>query len=225
MTTERYHLTLEGLTPFLMHAENRSFADEVLSWRKDPANKERSVPGDDRSPAWTWLGYTYHDGRTMGIPSDNLMTMLREGGAKVKVAQGKGTYKKQTQAGIVIDQLMFDFFSCGQQIPWEPIARLRGEPYDFWKHEEVAKDHGFELHCKPARIKSSKHIRVRPMFRDWAARGTITVIDSEVSGITQDVLQVILNQAGALCGIGDWRPSSPSSGGSFGKFRPILEKI
>lgn len=220
---EQYQITLTGLSPLLMHMDNLSFMEGITAWRKDPANKEYSVAGDDRSPSWTWLAYVYHNRREFGLPADNLMTMLREGGAKVPAK--RGSYKKQTQAGILIDQEQFQLLVGGKAIPVAPFNALSGER-DFNKHLELAEAHGFELLVKRAKLQAGgKHIRVRPMFREWVAVGSVTVIDSEVSGITEDILRTILNQAGALCGLGDWRPSSPKSPGVFGRFAPVVERI
>lgn len=221
---KQYKITLQGLTPLLMHNDNLSFSEKLTQWRKSPENKEISKVADDRSPAWTWIGYLYHDGKNIGINSDNIMTMLREGGAKV-INRGKETYKKQTQSGIMLDQQQFDIYVNDNlcNVPIEKIKPLIGD-LDFSKHIDIVESLGFELLVKRAKIGRAKHIRVRPMFRDWVAVGTITVLDEELSGITETVLNTILNQAGALCGLCDWRPSSPSSG-TFGKFTPTIELI
>lgn len=221
---DRYEVTLTGLTPMLMHQDNLNFAEKVSAWRKDPANKSMSTAGDDRSPAWTWIGCLYHDTRHLGMPSDNLMTMLREGGAKVKTGQGKETYKKQTQAGIMIDQQQWTLYVNGEMKSIEPFEKLIGNN-DFARHLDVVQENGFDLLVKRAKIGNSKHVRVRPIFRNWVVQGSLTVLDSEVSGITQEILQLILNQSGALCGLGDWRPNSPKSSGTFGRFEPTVTKI
>jgi len=220
---EQYKVTLKGLTPMILHQDNLAFNEKIQAWRKAPENKEQSVNGDDRSPAWTWLGYVYHDGRYFGMPSDNLMTMFREGGAKVKTGKGKETYKKQTQAGIMVDQQQWTILTHDKTIPIMPFQELIGNN-TFTDHLDMAEDYGFELLVKRARIGRTKNVRVRPLFRSWELQGSLTVIDSELSGITKEILELILNQAGALCGLGDWRPSSPSSG-TFGKFQPIIEPV
>lgn len=220
---EQYKITLEGLTPLLMHNDNLGFNEKIKEWQKDPENKVFNQAGDDRSPAWTWIGYLYHDTINIGVSSDNVMTMLREGGTKVLTGKGKETYKKQTQSGIMLDQQQFDLFVDGQKIPVDRIKPLIGNS-EFAEHITMAEDLGFELLVKRAKIGRAKHIRVRPMFRKWVAVGTLTVLDRELSGITQDVLRLVLNQAGALCGLCDWRPSSPSSG-TFGKFSPTVARV
>lgn len=220
---EQYKITLKGLTPLLMHQDNIAFSEKIQAWQRAPENKEYSVSGDDRSPAWVWLGYLYHDGKKVGMPSDNLMTMLREGGAKVLTGKGKESYKKQTQAGIMIDQQQWTLYTSGAEVPIKPFNELIGNN-QFTDHMEMAEKYGFELLVKRAKIGRAKHIRVRPLFREWILEGSLTVIDHEISGITEDVLRTIMNQAGAMCGLGDWRPSSPNSG-TFGKFEPIIEAL
>lgn len=221
---KRYNITLNGTSPLLMHSDNLAFAEKLKQWRDDPANKELSISGDDRTPAWTWISCIYSDGRTLGIPSDNLMTVLREGGAKVMTGKGKATYKKATQAGLLIDGMQFDLLVDDKPIKVDWISKLIGDN-SFPDHLDAVESHGFELLVKRARIGMSKHIRVRPMFRNWVAAGSLTVLDEELTGLTQRVLQQILDQAGALCGLGDWRPSSPRASGTFGRFQPVVTQI
>jgi hypothetical protein len=221
---EQYKIRLEGTTPLLMHNDNINFMEKIQAWQRAPENKALSVAGDDRSPAWVWIGYLYHDGVNLGVASDNIMTMLREGGAKVLTGKGKETYKKQTQSGIMLDRQQFDLTVNGAElISIKPISGMIGNN-DFIEHIKEAESLGFELMIKRAKVGRAKHVRVRPMFRNWALTGSLTVLDSELTGLTQEVLQTILNQAGALCGLCDWRPSSQGSG-TFGMFKPYIEKI
>jgi hypothetical protein len=219
----QYRITLEGLSPLLMHNDNLSFGERISAWRKDPANKEHSVSGDDRSPAWTWIGYLYHDGEVLGVAAHNVMTMLREGGAKVRTGTGKETYKKHTQSGILLDQQQLELRVEGATIPVSSINGLIGVT-SFTEHLDHVESLGFELLVKRAKIGRAKHVRVRPLFRHWTLTGSLTVMDEEMSGLTQPILETVLNQAGALCGLGDWRPSSPNSG-TFGRFTPCIERI
>jgi hypothetical protein len=50
-----YEFVLKCLSPILIHGDDVMASDELTAWRKDPKNKSVSVPGDDRSPAWTWI--------------------------------------------------------------------------------------------------------------------------------------------------------------------------
>jgi len=201
----------------IMHQDNLNYGETVKAWTMQPANKKLTTPGDDRTPAWVWIGYLYHDTRNVGIPSDNLMTMLREGGAKVSTGTKSETFKRQTQSGVIVDQTQWDIIVDGKSIPYAKIKPLIGNN-EFQDHIDTAESLGFELFVKRAKIGQSKHIRVRPLFRNWSAEGSITVFDEEVSRLTKDTLFTILNQAGMMCGMCDWRPSSPRSPGSYGKF-------
>ena len=111
----------------------------------------------------------------------------------------------------------------GNTIPVAPLNALIGNT-EFTDHLDAAEAHGFELLVKRAKVGTSKHVRVRPMFREWALTGSFTVIDEELSGLTKPVLETILAQCGSLCGLGDWRPSSPKSG-TFGRFSAVIERI
>lgn len=220
---DRYQITLEGETPLLMHHDNITFNERIREWQRDPANRRLSAAGDDRSPAWTWLASLYHDGQWIGMSSDNVMTMLREGGAKVPTGVKNETFKRQTQSGIVPEEICPPLFVNGSRVDVRPFLELEGED-DFAVHMQAAEDAGFELLVKRAKVGTSKHIRVRPMFRKWALVTTLLVPDPQESGLTKDVLQKILAKAGALCGLGDWRPSSRTPG-QFGRFKATVEPV
>lgn len=223
---KRYEITLTGSTPLIMHADNLAFSEKIRSWQRDPANKELSQAGDDRSPAWTWIGYAYHDDKHITMSADNIATCIREGGAKVPTGNKRGdkTYKKLSQSGIVLDTPEYELTVDGKQIPLDPIRALIGNN-DFFDHMETAESLGFELFVKRAKVMMAKHVRVRPLFRNWMVRGTITILDEEMFGLSQDIVQRIFDQAGMFCGLGDWRPGSPKSPGFYGKFLTHLQQI
>mgnify|MGYP006971715374 CR=1 FL=1 len=215
---ETVQVTLQGLSPLLMHNHNIDFDEELAAWLAVPENRKMSKAGDDRSPAWRWLGYCYHDGSELVIPSDNIMTMLREGGAKVPTGKGRGTFKSQTQSCLMVNELGWPIqVKNGSTVQWSKFEEL-ATCADFSVHKACASTSGFKLFCKPGRIGQSKHIRVRPRFDHWSASGTITLMDDQISRKT---LEVILKQAGAYVGVGDWRPSSKTPG-LFGRFSSVI---
>lgn len=214
MKQRNYQVTLTGTTDLLMHQDNLEMDEHVKKWLKVPSNKKNSDPGDDRTPAWKWLGYAYGHGGVFVIPSDNLMTMMREGGAKCPTGKKQESFKRITQSGLMVDNIAWPLLVSGNTIPWAPFEALLDEN-DFKVHERMALDHGFELFSKRAKVGAAKHVRVRPRFRNWSTSGTITVFEDL---ITTDALQMILSNAGTYCGLGDWRPSSPKAPGSFGRF-------
>ena len=219
-----YEVTLVGVTPLLMHADNFEWEGMMKAWVADPVNKGKSVPGDDRTPAWRWIGSLYHDGSVCVMPSDNLMTMLRDGGTRVLVPGGKNgkTFKAQTQSGVMVEGLSWPVLTEKGIVPWPSVKALINDP-DFDSHVAAAQRLGFSLFIKRAAIKQNKHIRVRPRFgTGWSIVGTLDVFDD---AITTQVLQDILDHAGKYCGIGDWRPSSPKSPGPFGTFTAHIVEV
>jgi hypothetical protein len=213
------------VTPLILHHDNLEWATKLDRWQKDPANKAVSVAGDDRTPAWRWIGCLYFDrpseDRCIAIPSDNLMTVLREGGAKCPTGKRGATFKRQTQSGCVVNEIAWPIIVNGAPIQWKTLSDLMSVE-DFAVHEAACRDCGFELFVKRAKIQQSKHVRVRPRFDAWEASVTITVMDET---ITTDVLQNIMEYAGTYSGLGDWRPSSPKSPGPYGRFTSTVKAL
>ena len=207
--------TLTGLTPLLFHADDVQESDRLMEWRKDPQNKNLSVPGDDRSPAWTWQTYLYSDGEHLAWPSDNLMVGLRTAGAQMILKRQK-TFKEVTQSGLIMNTEFCDFFSGDRKIPMADIMKLEDKP--FKKQFDAAKQLGFELFMKRARVNKAKHVRVRARFKDWSIVGAVTVRSPEINF---EVLEHLFEIAGR-CGQGDWRPAC-STPGIFGQFTSKLK--
>lgn len=216
-----YKVTITGKTPLLMHSDNIEWADEMARWKDDPKNKKTSKAGDDRTPAFRWIGCLYHDDRLVSIPSDNLMKALMEGGAMVPVPGGRSgkTFKAQTQSGCMVGEPYWPLLVNGLKVPFPPIQALVHEP-DYDAHQSYAAEAGFSLFLKRVKIGQSKHIRVRPRFDSWSASGTIRVWDEQ---ITEDVLGQILQYAGQYKGLCDWRPSGRTPG-TFGMFEAKIAK-
>lgn len=210
MTTRTYAVTLTGTTPLLMHSDNIEWADQMEQWKNDPASKKNSKAGDDRSPAWRWLGCLYHDGQVVVLPSDNISRCLMEGGAMVPVPGGKNgkTFKSQTQSGMMTGEPVWPLHVGGKPIRIDTLFALTGEA-SFAAHKAQVEKQGFVLFLKRAKIGTQKHVRVRPRFDQWSAGGTIVVWDDQ---ITQEVLKSVLDYAGRYKGLGDWRPGGRTPG-------------
>lgn len=216
-----YQVTLTGKTPLLMHHDNIEWADHMEAWKNNPANKKGSKAGDDRSPAWRWIGCVYHDGTHLAIPAANIMKCLMEGGAMVPVPGGKNgkTFKAQTQSGMMSGAPFWKLTIGGKLIDWEDIDALKDEE-SFAAHKESARDLGFNLMVKRAAVGPSKHVRVRPEFATgWQASGSIAVWDEQ---ITDAVLRDVFEYAGQYKGIGDWRPGAPKKPGPYGTFEATI---
>jgi hypothetical protein len=215
-----YTITLTGKMPLLMHSDNVAWADQMEAWKADPHHKKVSRAGDDRTPAFRWLGSLYHDGQHVAIPNDNLMRCFMEGGAMVPVPGGKSgkTFKAQTQSGMLVDGSHWPLRVDGKLIPVAPLMALETEP-NFEAHQKTVEALGFALHVKRAKVQNSKHIRVRPMFERWTARGVVHVWDEQ---ITKDILLSVATQAGLYKGLGDWRPGGKTPG-PYGMFTVSID--
>lgn len=220
----------ERITDLLMHADDVEKADEIKEWQKDPRNKNMSVAGDDRSPPWTWISYLYHDGIHLAIPHAVLRAILRSAGTRVPLpsgGRGKKSFKELTQIGIDLEpaeSMFFKFLHDGKQVPIAKLLHLIGDTSLTYKdHIAVAQDHGFDLFMKRARIGRAKHVRCRPIFRGkWSVQGRLRVTVREISA---ENLQRILQIGGHSCGMGDWRPNSPTSSGPFGRFFIKMRRV
>jgi hypothetical protein len=213
-TVYKANVTLTGLTPLLMHRDDVIMADKLQRWRKDPANKNLSVNGDDRSPPWTWMTYLYSDGKHVALPADNLMACFRDAGARVTL-QKTTSMKAVSQSGLYIEQEFADLFVAGKQIPLVAIDALQSLAFE--QQQEAVAKLGFKLHLKRAGVGKAKHVRVRPCFPRWSIRFQIEVLAKE---ITRAHLERLINLAGDEKGLGDWRPGAPKGGqpGRFGCF-------
>jgi hypothetical protein len=221
-TARKYRIQIQGIQPLLMHADDISWADQMDAWKVDKDNKAGSKAGDDRSPAWRWIGNLYQDGKQITVPTDNIMKSLMGGGAMVLVPGGKmgKTFKSQTQSGIMPTSIGWPLLIDGKPIDYAPLKKLIGNK-DFEAHKKASQAAGFDLYLKRAKIGSSKHVRVRPRFETWSAVGELMVTDDQ---ITTAVLSDIFETAGIYKGIGDWRPGGKTPG-SFGMFTAVVKEI
>jgi hypothetical protein len=218
-----YEVTLTGVAPgLIMHRDNIEWADTLKAWAATPEGKQQSVAGDDRSPSWRWLGSCYHDGKVLAIPADNIARCMMEGGALVPVPGGKSgkTFKSQTQSGMMSRDAFWPLLVNGKTIPWPVLSALMQES-DFGTHLETCENHGFELLIKRAAVQKAKHVRVRPLFREWTACGVVSVWDDK---ITDAALTTIIQQAGQYKGLCDWRPGGRTPG-PYGRFEATVKRL
>lgn len=222
----RYQIRVEGISPLLMHWDNLEFEEKVNAWIKTEDGQRHSRAGDDRTPAWKWLGYLYNDGKHVAMPMDNMMTCLREGGVKVPLpAKMKGSYKQYTQSSILFDEFFAPLEIPNAKGKWAPVAMKdvlgAADSNVYGDHIALASSLGFSLFAKRAKVGQSKHVRVRPRFDRWAFNASFIVSDEL---LTEGALNTILRRSGLYSGLGDWRPSSKQSSGSFGRFKFELKQ-
>lgn len=215
-----YNVTITGKTPLIMHWDNIDWADQMGEWKDDPDNKKLSKAGDDRTPAWRWLGCVYNDGSKVVVPQENLMRSIMEGGAMVPVPGGKNgkTFKSQSQSGMMSVDQVWPLTIGGNAIKWAAVESMKRVD-SFPDHLNAVRDMGFDLLVKRAKIGTSKHIRVRPIFRTWEIAGSIAVWDEQID---LKALTSILEFSGQYKGLGDWRPGGKTPG-PYGTFTVEIE--
>lgn len=213
MKTYKFRLT--GIMPLLMHADDVEAADSLEAWRKAPENKNMSKAGDDRTPAWTWQTYLYSDGTSVTIPSQNLMVAIRQAGTQMILKKQK-TFKEISQSGLLIPTEFLSFTVGGKPITMASMDALHGKPFP--DQADGVRALGFRLFVKRARVRSSKHIRVRPRFDTWQVSGTIQILVPEIK---EENLVQLFTLAGRV-GLGDWRPGCRTPG-PYGMFETAWE--
>lgn len=219
-----YDIEIIGNQPLLMHNDNIEWADRMDAWKADKNNRKKSKAGDDRTPAFRWIGYLYKDqeDQRITIPTENIMRSMMEGGAMVPVPGGRSgkTFKAQSQSGIIPVDADWPLLVNGDEVPYEPIKSLLNVEA-FSDHMAAVQQLGFKLFVKRARIGQQKHIRVRPMFTLWSSKGTMMVQDDQ---ITDEILRDIILCAGMYKGLCDWRPGSKTPG-TYGTFVANVTRV
>lgn len=222
-TLDLYDFEFVGVSSLLMHADNIEASDAAKKWQVDPKNAKISVRGDDRYPAWTWQAYLYVSEGKIVIPTRVIGPTLRKAAGAFKVPGGRSgkTFKDATQYGFSFDVDGFDLLIDGEPVPVNSITELWGIN-DFDRQKAAAVKLGFDLHMIRARVGQSKHVRVRPIFERWSVVGRFGVTEE---AITHELLSEIMAYSGDRVGMGDWRPSAPSSPGPYGRFAATVTRV
>lgn len=184
--TLRFKIT--GTAPLLMH--NGDLADYRNKWakaiKKISGKRKKTEEDHEEMARLEWCGGLYLRSGAPCIPGFVLESaIVGPGGPARKVRRGK-----QAAAGIMVTG---DF----------PLE------YDGPKTiEEMWESGEYEFRWR-VRIKGSRIIRTRPMFRDWAA--TVEVMVNPKLVDPEDIV-AWMNTLGEEVGIMDWRPK-------FGRFQ------
>jgi hypothetical protein len=131
--------------------------------------------------------------------------------------KGTKSFKEASQVGLFLVEDHFPILIGGKPIALKSIQALWD--LDFESQLEKVHELGFDLLVKRARVNSTQHVRVRPMFDGWEIRGHVDIVAPEIK---EPDLKKMFEIAGFYKGLGDWRPGSPKSPGRFGRFNPTL---
>lgn len=178
---------LTGIAPLLMH--NGQLVDPMNKYTRQlsaatKASNKKTEEGIAEIRKLEWFGGLYLDeAGKVSIPADLILALVL-GGAK-KSKQGG-----EAKAGIYEEQAFFPLEYKGPKDP----AKLYDDPRF--------------VDCRGARVGQARVMRTRPVFREWSVKVGL-VVDTEV--MDRASVETALAKAGALVGLGDWRPR-------FGRF-------
>lgn len=188
---QKFTLTLTGTTPLLVH--NSRLADPL-----DPAAKalkkissKRNKTDDDHEALGEaeFMGGLYLD-PDVGpyIPGLNIAATLLEGAKLNKLGM-------RVKRGLLVTTDVNPIAYDGPR-----------DPAQLWR------DGGF-THRASVGVGTSRVMRTRPIFRDWAVQADGLLDESQLD---LDLLAQIAQNAGDFIGLGDWRPR-------FGRFVAKVE--
>lgn len=182
-----------GIRPLVLH--NGLLADPtnpyVIAIKKLTAKKNKKTDFDNEEIArLEWLGGLYlgPDKKTLVIPSDNIERAIQEGAKKSRLG-------KDAQAAVF----------CS-----EPEVEIAHEDIHGRNPDSLYADKsGRFILRKGVKVALSRVIRVRPLIpTGWSLTFSL---EYDESIINVRALEQAMTDAGALVGLGDWRPK-------FGRF-------
>ena len=176
----RIKVRIEGTRPLLMHASTGADPLNPLTKQHKVLTSKRKKTDEDyeqiAKSEWLMALY-YEDGSGVGIPGVSFEASIISG---AKLSKLGATIKRGVE---VLD----DFSKLEYDGPKEPEALWKAGFYD----------------ARPVKVGQARLIRYRPVFRKWACTFEV-LFDDEV--INKSELLNCISDAGAYCGIGDYRP-------------------
>lgn len=176
---------ITGVAPLLMH--NGRLADPLDDYskklKKITSKRDKTDADDEEMARREWFGSLYlRDGKAC-LPGEILEAALVAAARKQK----KG---KQAQSGIICpDSYML-------------VYNGASDPKELWDDPKYR----FTVGVK---IKQSRTMRTRPIFRDWSCKIQVQYDDRQLN---EEEVRHIVKVAGEEVGVGDWRPK-------YGRFK------
>jgi len=178
---EKMKVRLEGLSPLIMHnAQLANPLNPIVRQMKDIQAKKKNMTDDDRLELMRLelLGSLYlnKEGRVC-VPGENLEGLIRDGAKK----SNRG---KKVQAGVWVTDI--------------PILSYEG-PQDapgLWEDDRFRD-------VRIVRVGQARVVRCRPIFHEWSLAFTIQY---RPDAINRKDIEKALMDAGAVVGLGDYRP-------------------
>lgn len=188
-----FQIDITGTSPLLMHSSRLANPLDPAAKALKAASSRRTKTDEDHETLarLEHAGGLYLD-PDVGpfIPGENIMRTLVDGA-------------KLTRNGMKVTRGVFISTDIN------PLAYDGPRTVDgLWEDKRF-------VHTASVKVQTARVMRTRPIFYTWAtsAEGTL---DESVLDFAD--LKAVAEQAGALCGLGDWRPR-------FGRFTVELTKL
>lgn len=182
-------IEMTGVSPLLMHSSVTVDPTNKFSRAmKEVSGKRKKVDADYEEMARIeYMAGLYTQGGKVILPSYVIEASFVSGAKKSKSGQ-------QAKSGLFIDKSP------------ELIYNGPTDPKELFASED------FKL-VVPVKVGMAKIMRTRPMFKDWSCVVQISYMEDVLN---ERAVIDFAEQAGMLCGVGDWRPK-------FGRF--VVEKV
>lgn len=182
---EQMNVTLNGVFPMMLHSSRGiDPTDPINKAKKAISGKMKKTDDDYEALAkleWESSLYLDDKGRVI-IPGENVESMLIEAAKKHKLGP-------KAKAGIL----------CDGNFPIE---------YDGPKGVEAMWKDGRFTDTRAVRVQQARLMRTRPIFHKWALP---LVVNYRPDQLDKNQVILILETAGSIIGLGDYRPR-------FGRF-------
>ncbi len=177
--------TITGVRPMLMN--NGEMADpinpivEAKKKLTSKGSRKLTLADYQEIDRLSWLGALYWSDKLnkVVVPSDNIEAMVVEGARKARKGKDALAAMFCTEAEIVVEHQMVG--KTREQIYANPEYTLR----------------------KGVKQQKNRIIRVRPRIPQWSLTFELEYDETVING--KDLKQAII-EAGAVVGLGDWRP-------------------
>lgn len=187
---EQVTIKITGTSPLLMHSDRMVNRFDPLTRSMALVHGKKKKTDEDHleMAKLEWHGGIYHDAK-LGpyVPARNVKAALINAAKKTKEGP-------KVKSGIVIMESMCKLVYKGPR----DLASLWAD--------------GSFTDIRSVAVQSSRVMRCRPVFQEWAT--TFTVVFDTAVVDRADILR-FAETAGQLVGIGDYRPAN---GGDFGRF-------
>jgi hypothetical protein len=186
-------ITITGTTPLLMHnirlANPIDPAAKALGEATSAYKKSKTDADFEHVMHTEWVGSLYHD-PSIGIymPSSWFMGTLSRGGVLY------GRKGKAVKQGVIISDFQIPLMHDGP-----------GNLDEMWADPQYRD-------VRAVRVGQNMVMRTRPRFPRWAAEVNAFLDENTLD---PTMFGVIAEKAGALAGVGDYRPEN---GGPFGRY-------